>query len=88
MPYKPPQNLWEVSEQLRYNEPLLDANDPRYVDTSPGRTLGYERLFRSLGVDSATDTLKVKHPSQYHLFCGDSRVRQEHRVAATEAALE
>lgn len=70
MPNQPPQNLWEVSEQLRYNEPLLDPNDPRYVDTSPGRTLGYEHLFRSLGVDSATDTLKVRHPSQYHLFCG------------------
>ncbi len=70
MPIHPPQNLWEVSEQLRYNEPLLDAQDPRYVDTSPGRTLGYERLYRSLGVDSRTDTLKVKHPSQYHLFCG------------------
>ncbi len=70
MPNQPPQNLWEVSEQLRYNEPLLDANDPRYVDTSPGRTLGYERLYRSLGVDPATDTLKVKHPSRYHLFCG------------------
>ncbi|HYF35850.1 MAG TPA: hypothetical protein VD994_11205, partial [Prosthecobacter sp.] len=70
MAIKEPENLWEVSEQLKYNEPLWDPHDPRYVDTSPGRALGYERLFKSLGMDSQTDTLKVRHARQYHLFCG------------------
>ena len=65
-----PTNLWEVSAQLRYNEPLSDVNDPKYVDTSPGRSLGYDRLFKSMGMDPVSNTIKVRHPSQYHLFCG------------------
>ena len=68
--FNPPKNLWEVSQQLRYNEPLLDQDDPRYVDTAPGRSLGYNRLYRGLGMDEATNTIKVNHSSQYHLFCG------------------
>jgi hypothetical protein len=67
--YQPPKDLWQVSEQLKYDEPLR-AGDPRWVDTAPGRNLGYARLFKSLGVDPATMTLRVAHLRQYNLLCG------------------
>jgi hypothetical protein len=49
--------------------------DPLRVDTSPGRDLGYSRMYRSLGVDAhAADpkdwTLKIEHPRHYGVFCG------------------
>ncbi|MEY3276333.1 MAG: hypothetical protein RL153_1600, partial [Verrucomicrobiota bacterium] len=54
----PPRDLWEVARRLKHDEPL-DAGDSRWVDTSPGRILGHERLYRSLGVDARTWTLRI-----------------------------
>ena len=70
MSYTPPRNLWEVSEQLCYNEPLAGENDPRYVDTSRARTLAYTGLLRNLGVDEQAQVLRAQHRSRYQLFCG------------------
>lgn len=68
--YQEPTTLWEVSAQLAFNEALQDADDPRYVDTSPARELGYTALFRDLGVDVENQKIAQNHPSKYVLFCG------------------
>jgi hypothetical protein len=65
-----PSTLWEVSAQLGFNEALQDADDPRYVDTSPARELGYTALFRDLGVNLQSQQIAQNHPSKYVLFCG------------------
>lgn len=65
----PPRDLWEVARRLKHDEPL-DAGDPRWVDTSPGRILGHERLYRSLGVDARTWTLRIDRSRHCSLFSG------------------
>lgn len=65
----PPRDLWEVARRLKHDEPL-DAGDPRWVDTSPGRILGHERLYRSLGVDARTWTLRIDRARHCSLFSG------------------
>lgn len=72
--WKPPTSLWEVSERLKYNQPL-NPGDPLWVDTSPGRSLGYERLYRSLGVEARGSDprdwiLRVRHDRHYGVLCG------------------
>ena len=70
MSYEPPKTIWEVSENLRFDEPL-DPGDPRFVDMSAARgDVSYSGLLRSLGVDPKTDELKVGRPRHYALFCG------------------
>ena len=71
---KVPRDLWEVSAQLKYNEPL-EPMDPLWEDTSPGRDLGYDRMYKSLGVDaSASDPkdwiLRAEHSRHYGAFRG------------------
>ncbi len=68
--YKEPTTIWEVSSQLAFNEALQDTDDPRYVDTSPARELGYTALYRDLGVDLVNRKVAQNHPSKYVLFCG------------------
>lgn len=65
----PPRDLWEVARRLRHDEPL-DAGDARWVDTSPARVLGHERLLRSLGVDARTWTLRMDRARHCSLFSG------------------
>ena len=65
----PPRDLWEVARRLKHDEPL-DAGDSRWVDTSPGRILGHERLYRSLGVDARTWTLRIDRARHCSLFSG------------------
>lgn len=68
--YQPPQTLWEVSEKLRFDEPL-SADDPRYVDTDKARgDFKFNALFKQLGVDPNTLEFKVAHDRRYILFCG------------------
>jgi len=69
-----PQDLWAVSAQLKYNDPLQPM-DPLWEDTSPGRDLGYDRMYKSLGVDARAadpkDWLLRAEPSRhYGVFCG------------------
>ena len=65
----PPRDLWEVARRLKHDEPL-DAGDPRWVNTGPGRVLGHDRLYRSLGVDARTWTLRMDRLRHCCLFSG------------------
>lgn len=68
--YQPPQTLWEVSEKLKFDEPL-NADDPRYVETEKARgDFQFNALFRQLGIDPHSLTFKVSHDRLYVLFCG------------------
>ncbi|MEI6343249.1 MAG: hypothetical protein WCR07_14955 [Verrucomicrobiota bacterium] len=80
----PPRDLWEVARRLKHDEPL-DAGDPRWVDTSPGRDLGHDRLYRSLGVDSRTWTLRMdrtRHCSLLSGHRGTGKSTELRRIAA------
>jgi hypothetical protein len=66
----PPQSIWDVNVQLQFDEPL-PPGDPRWVDTAPGRgEFSLDRLYRMLGVDPNTWTLKGAPSHAYVLFCG------------------
>ncbi len=68
--YQPPQTLWEVSEKLKFDEPL-NADDPRYVETEKARgDFQFNALFRQLGIDPRDLTFKASHDRLYVLFCG------------------
>ncbi|MCP5197003.1 MAG: AAA family ATPase [Gammaproteobacteria bacterium] len=68
--YQPPQTLWEVSENLHFDEPL-SPNDSRYVETDKARgDFKFNALFKQLGVDPHTLEFKVAHNRLYVLFCG------------------
>jgi len=65
-----PDNLWDVDAQLQFNE-ALSSTDERYVDTSDARgDYNLARLYRNLGVDERTMTLRAPKPRSYTLFCG------------------
>ena len=53
MTYRPPDDIWDVSEQLQWDEPLPEE-DPRYVKTERGRgDVGYKnRLLKTFGITS------------------------------------
>lgn len=68
--YQPPQTLWEVSEKLKFDEPL-NADDARYVDTEKARgDFKFNALFKQLGVDPSNLAFKVAHD---RLYISDSR---------------
>ncbi|MFZ1641555.1 MAG: P-loop NTPase fold protein [Candidatus Contendobacter sp.] len=68
--YQPPQTLWEVSEKLKFDEPL-SADDPRYVETEKARgDFQFNALFKQLGIDPRDLTFKASHDRLYVLFCG------------------
>jgi energy-coupling factor transporter ATP-binding protein EcfA2 len=70
MSYQPPQTLWEVSDQLRYDEPL-EADDPRFVETELARGATYNsNLLRHLGVEPNSLVLKKARSDCYTLYCG------------------
>lgn len=70
MGYVPPTDIWAVSSQLRFDEPL-EAGDPRFVDTAEARgNFTYSRLYKSLGVDPRKDELREPRSRHFTLFCG------------------
>ena len=70
MSYQPPKTVWEVSDNLRFDEPL-EPDDPRFVDMSAARgDVSYSGLLKSLGVDPKTNELKTRRLRHYALFCG------------------
>lgn len=70
MSYQPPKTLWEVSERLKFDEPL-EPDDPRFVDTAKARgNFSFAGLLRRLGVDPQTLELKAERDNLYLLFCG------------------
>ena len=70
MTYEPPKNIWEVDNQLQFNEALSDT-DERYVQTEGGRGHhNFNALMKTLGIDPSTLSLRVASDKKYVLFCG------------------
>ncbi|MBN1290386.1 MAG: hypothetical protein JXB48_00980 [Candidatus Latescibacteria bacterium] len=70
--YKPPDNLWDVYDLLKFNEPL-ESNDPMRVDTESGRgKFNFTKLYRYLSVDTKTYQFQGNKPPKkiYIAFCG------------------
>lgn len=68
--YQPPRTLWEVSRQLRFDEPL-EATDPRFVDTRKARgNFKFDGLLKRLGIDPSSMEFKIEPDSLYIVFCG------------------
>lgn len=68
--YTPPKDLWEVNAGLEFNEPL-ESDDPRYVDTEPGRgEFSFHSLYTDLGIECKGPRLRKSPEKSYHLFCG------------------
>ena len=71
--WKAPDDIWEVSSQLRLEEPLDGEVDPRWVDTREARgSYQLHQLYRSLGVETDGRSRKLRKPQErgYFLFCG------------------
>jgi len=70
MSYQPPQTIWEVSERIKFNEPL-EPDDPRFVNTDQARgNFSYRALFRGLGIDPSSLQMQSERNNRYVLFCG------------------
>ncbi|MBI5184598.1 MAG: hypothetical protein HZA01_02590 [Nitrospinae bacterium] len=70
MPDKPPIDIWEVDKLLQFDQPLSE-DDPKYVHTEAGRgDINFERIYKTLCVDSKTFTFKSIPEKKYILFCG------------------
>jgi hypothetical protein len=68
--YQPPKSIWEVSQQLRFDEPL-EAGDPRFVETRAARgDFDMAELYRQLGIDPRNFEMKQEPRDVYSLFCG------------------
>ncbi|MDX8399950.1 MAG: hypothetical protein R8K20_06850, partial [Gallionellaceae bacterium] len=72
--YQPPSDIWEVNQQLHFDEPL-EVDDPRFVQTEAGRgDFSFSRILRWLGIkpgDSPDQWELRKAPTnQYAVFCG------------------
>jgi len=70
MSYQPPQSIWDVPNQLNYDQPL-DPGDARYVETEAARGERFNNaLLRDLGIDPRTMELKTAPQRRYALYCG------------------
>lgn len=70
MTYQPPKSIWEVSQKLRFDEPL-EADDPRFVETQTARgDFDMKQLYRQLGIDPRNFEMKQEPSNVYALFCG------------------
>ncbi len=70
--YAPPNTLGGVYDNIQFDQ-ALEPNDPRYVDTIPGRgNFSYSRLYRYLKVDPEKLTFMDGIPPQkvYTIFSG------------------
>jgi len=70
--YKPPDNLWDVYDLLKFNEPL-ESDDPKRVNTESGRgKFSFTQLYRYLKVDPKTHQFQGNEPPKktYIAFCG------------------
>lgn len=67
---EPPKDIWEVNQRLELDVPL-GPDDRRWVDTKTARgEFSFDPLFRSLGVDCRSWTLRAPPERAYLLFCG------------------
>jgi hypothetical protein len=63
-------SVWDIQENLKYDDPLK-PDDDRIVPTFKGRgDVNYNRIYRPLGYDEKTQTLKTEPLKTYSLFCG------------------
>jgi hypothetical protein len=70
MPYRKPTTLWELGQQLSFDEPI-DEMDERFVPTESARgEFSYNDLLKPYGVDPVNYTLKFTPNCVYSLFCG------------------
>ena len=71
--YEPPDDIWIVNRELRWDEPLDGENDPRWVDTKEARgSYQLHQFYRKLGVDMGSSNRRLRTPPDrgYYLFCG------------------
>ena len=71
--YEPPDDIWVVNRELRWDEPLDGENDPRWVDTREARgSYQLHEFYRELGVDMREADRQIRAPADrgYYLFCG------------------
>ena len=71
--YEPPDDIWIVNQELRWDEPLDGENDPRWVDTREARgSYQLHEFYRKLGVDIGRSGHRLQGPRErgYYLFCG------------------
>lgn len=72
--YEPPNDIWKVNQELRWDEPLLNGEkDPRWVDTRKARgSYKLRQFYRMLGVDMESSNRRLRTPPErgYYLFCG------------------
>ena len=71
--YEPPDDIWIVNRELRWDEPLDGENDPRWVDTRKARgSYQLHEFYRELGVDMREADRQFRAPADrgYYLFCG------------------
>ena len=71
--YEPPDDIWIVNRELRWDKPLDGENDPRWVDTTEARgSYRLHQFYRKLGVDTGRSDRRLRTPPErgYYLFCG------------------
>ena len=69
--YTPPDTLGGVYDNIQFDTPL-EPNDPRYVDTIPGRgDFNFREIYQSYKVNPETSSFDQAPPQKvYTLFCG------------------
>ena len=68
--YRPPNDIWQVNQQVQLDEHLNGERDPRWVDTEAARgEYSLNEIRRALGVHPSK--LRLAAPAtRYSLFCG------------------
>lgn len=63
-------SIWDIQINLKYDEPLTPGND-KIVKTFSGRgEVNYNRIYKPLGYDTKSKTLKSKPSKTFALLCG------------------
>ncbi len=70
MSYKPPETIWEVPQNLKFEVPL-EPDDPRLVNTDKARgNIGFNFLLKPLGIRLPDYKLMSRPNRSYNIFCG------------------
>ena len=88
MAYSVAKTIWELGEQLSFDEPL-NADDERFVHTESARgAFSFNDLLKPYGVDPKTNEMRFVPPGVYSLFCGHRGCGKSTELRRLHARLE
>jgi len=88
MAYSVAKTIWDLGEQLSFDEPL-NADDERFVHTESARgAFSFNDLLKPYGVDPKTNEMRFVPPGVYSLFCGHRGCGKSTELRRLHARLE